>query len=263
MVDINIEQHFRSDETPFLESMDELTGRAENEYRAMLTDFLNPRQQFILQTIVNRYDAVKLQFFGGFANSEMKRALIYPEYFVPTEVDFQVSAFSIDYPQKFATLSHGQILGSLMGSGIDRQVVGDIITNGTDWQFMVKAEMADYVSDQLDHIGRTKVRLKPISLNSLLTPNQEFETVTTTVASLRLDVIVAEGFHVSRHHAKELVENGKVRVNWVENQHPDYELGVSDVVSVRGFGRVILNELGGVTKKDKIRITLNLIKPNK
>ena len=263
MVDINIEQHFRSDEVPFLESMDSLVGRVQNEYRDLLTDFLNPRQQFILQTVVNRYDGVKLSFFGGFEDSEMKRALIYPDYFEPQQADFQVSAYDIDYPQKFATLSHGQILGSLMGSGIEREVIGDIITDGTNWQFMVKAEMADYVASQLDHVGKVKVRLKPVALDHLLNPNQEFETVTTTVSSLRLDVLVAEGAHISRHHAKELVETGRVRVNWAENQRPDYELGVSDIISVRGFGRIVLLEIGGMTKKDKIRVTLNLIKPNK
>ena len=263
MVDINIEQHFRSDEVPFLESMDSLVGRTQNEYRDMLTDFLNPRQQFILQTIVNRYDGVKLQFFGGFKDSEMKRALIYPDYFEPQQTDFQISAYTIDYPQKFATLSHGQILGSLMGSGIEREVIGDIITDGVNWQFMVKTEMADYVANQLDHIGKVKVRLKLTPLEQLLIPNQEYETVNTTVSSLRLDVLVAEGLHVSRHHAKELVESGRVKINWAENQRPDYELGVSDMISVRGFGRIILVEISGITKKDKIRVTLNLIKPNK
>lgn len=259
----NIEQHYRHDELSFLESIDDLVGRVENEYRPMLTNFLNPRQQYIVTTIANRYDSVQLEMNGGNSDSEMKRVLIYPDYYEPVPSDFLLTAFLINYPQKFATLTHGQILGTLMGSGIDRDVIGDIITDDSNWEFIVNQEMADYIKTQIDHIGRTKVRLKELNLDQLLEPREEFETTNTTVASLRLDAVISESFHISRHHAKELVDGGMVKVNWTENTHPDYELAIHDVISVRGFGRSIITAINGVTKKDKIRLELKLIKPNK
>ncbi|EHO54062.1 hypothetical protein HMPREF9104_00292 [Lentilactobacillus kisonensis F0435] len=36
MVDSNVSQHYRPDELPFLESIDSLSGRVENEYRQSL-----------------------------------------------------------------------------------------------------------------------------------------------------------------------------------------------------------------------------------
>lgn len=263
MVDSNVSQHYRPDELPFLESIDSLSGRVENEYRPILTNFLNPRQLYILETIVNRYDGITFKTFGGFAEAEMKRAIAFPEYFTPTDNDFNITAFQIDYPSKFATLSHGQILGSIMGAGIDRDVIGDIITDGLNWQFMCESEMADYVHAQVDKIGKIKVKLKEIDPEQIIHPTDESEEVTTTVSSRRVDTLVSDGFHISRHHAKELVDGGQVRINWVTSDRPDLELSIKDIVSVRGFGRIVIRDILGMTKKDKIRIVIDVYNRNK
>ncbi len=263
MVDSNVSQHFRPDELPFLESIDSLSGRVENEYRPILTNFLNPRQLYILTSIINRYDGIRFSTYGGYPDAELQRAILYPDYFTPELEDFKISRFEIDYPSKFATLSHGQILGSIMGAGVQRDVVGDIITDGETWQFMVQSEMADYVDTQVDRIGKIKIKLLAISAGDLIAPIDESETVTTTVSSMRVDALVSEGFHISRHHAKELVDSGLIRVNWVETERPDLELSVKDIVSVRGYGRIVIQEIAGVTKKDKVRVVISLYNRNK
>jgi RNA-binding protein YlmH len=263
VVESNVSQHYRPDELPFLESIDNLSGRVQNEYRPILTNFLNPRQLYILETIVNRYDGITFKTFGGYPNAEMKRAIAFPDYFTPTADDFQITAFQIDYPTKFATLSHGQILGSIMGAGIDRDVIGDIISDGLTWQFVCENEMADYLRAQVDRIGKIKIKLKTISPEEIIVPIDESESATTTVSSLRVDALISEGFHISRHHAKELVDGGFVRINWVQTDRPDLELSIQDIISVRGHGRIIIKEIAGVTKKGKIRIVINVYNRNK
>ena len=263
MVDSNISQHYQQAELPFLESIDNLSGKVANEYRPILTDFLNPRQLYILETIVNRYEGVSFQTFGGYASAELKRAIAFPDYFVPKSDDYNITAFQIDYPSKFATLSHGQILGSIMGTGIDRDVIGDIVTDGLNWQFMCESEMADYVQAQVDRIGKIKIKLKRIQPEDIIIPVDEGEETTTTVASLRVDALVSEGFHISRHHAKELVEGGMIRINWEQAGRPDLEISIQDIISVRGFGRLVIRDIAGTTKKGKIRIVLKVYNRNK
>lgn len=262
-VDANVSQHFRPDEVPFLESIDHLSGQVENEYRPILTEFLNPRQLYILESIINRHDGIHFSTYGGYSGAELQRAIVYPEYFTPKTDDFRITAFEIDYPSKFATLAHGKILGSLMRAGIERNVVGDIITDGLKWQFMVQSEMADYVKAQVDHIGKIKVKLEDISPEGVITPVDESETLTTTVSSLRVDALISDGFHISRHHAKELVDAGDVRINWVDTTRPDFELSTKDIISVRGYGRIVIKEITGMTKKDKIRIIISVYNRNK
>jgi len=127
---MNIYQHFRKDEQPFIEQVIDWVLQVEKQYTPYLTDFLNPRERFILKTIVGQYDDVNQQTFGGFKEAEQKRALIYPPYYEPTAADYEITLIEIDYPTKFADLSHGQIMGTILGAGIDRNTLGDIITDG-------------------------------------------------------------------------------------------------------------------------------------
>ncbi|UDM32478.1 RNA-binding protein [Lentilactobacillus laojiaonis] len=259
MLDSNIEQHYRPNELGFVQSIDELVNRVENEYRPILTDFLNPREQFIAQTIVNRYDDIKIKLSGGYLDSEAKRALIYPDYFEPQDSDFNLSLVEVNYPVKFSKLAHGKILGTLLGSGIKRQVVGDIITNGNEWQLICETEIVNYLALQIDRIGKIKVSLKVIDFNQILIPNVDGKIINTTITSQRLDVLISDGFNLSRQHSKELVENNRVKVNWSEIVKPDYEIQVNDVISIRKYGRLVVKNIFGKTKKDKLKVELQVI----
>ncbi len=255
----NIAQHFRREEAPFIESATSWIQQANDEYRPILTHFLNPRQQYILETLVNRVTGVKLRQNGGYPGAEMQRGLIYPDYFETSDSDFELNLFEIDYPVKFSELHHGQILGSMLAAGIDRDVLGDIITDGTRWQVYTTAEMASYIGDQVTRMGKIKVRLLPLELTAHIVPLTAWEDETTTLSSARVDNVVATAFHLSRHHAKQLIEAGKIQLNWNDFERPDYQLAHQDIISVRGFGRVRLNSVDGVTKRDKLRVTLSVL----
>ncbi|HJD99274.1 MAG TPA: RNA-binding protein [Levilactobacillus brevis] len=257
-MDENVLQHFRPDEAPLIDAVGGWIQQSQDEYRPVLTNFLNPRQVYIATTLARRAD-VPVQFSGGHAHAEMQRALFYPDYYEPVAKDFELAVLRVDYPVKFATLHHSQILGTLLGTGIGREILGDILTDGTTWQVVTEAGMADYLTGQVDRIGRVKARLQLADFADLVHPLSEWTAEGATLSSLRLDNIVGTGFHLSRHRAKELIEAGHVRLNWAETQKPDYELDVADIVSVRGFGRIRLDEVGGRTKKDKIRVTLAVL----
>lgn len=255
----NVKQHFRPDEEPFI---DELTGQiatAENQYRPVLTAFLNPRQAYIAQTLVNRNDNVHAQLAGGHVDAEMQRLLIFPDYFTPTDKDFEIQLLAVDYPTKFAELHHRQIMGTLLGEGLDRSSFGDIITDGNgDWQVAMTSQMAEYVRRQVDHVGRIKVRWLPAGDHPLVA-HDDWESMTTTVSSLRLDTVIAGAFHYSRNRAKQLVERQLAQVNWETMDRPDYSLVMHDIISVRHAGRIRVDDLGPVTRKGKQRITLSVI----
>ncbi|GAK47191.1 cell division protein [Secundilactobacillus oryzae JCM 18671] len=259
-MDSNVTQHFRRDEVPFIEMVTDLINEASEEYRPVLTHFLNPRQVYILTTIANGNDDVKIQAFGGYENAELQRVLIYPQYFEPQQKDFDIAIFEINYPVKFAVLHHSQVLGTLANLGVDREVIGDIITDGSRWQFFVEGAMATYFDNQVDQIGKIKVRLDPLEITEAISPLSEWEEEGASLSSIRLDNIVATAFHLSRHRAKALVEGSKVRVNWAVSEKPDYDLAIEDIISVRGFGRIKLVSLNGQTKKDKIRVTMAVLR---
>ncbi|MFC6296139.1 RNA-binding protein [Lactiplantibacillus daoliensis] len=255
----NLKQHFRDSEAPFIEQVTGWLREAADQYRPILTAFLNPRQVYIAQTLVNQLDEVHMRASGGYPGAELQRILFYPDYYEPQPADFQITLFNIVYPVKFATLKHGQILGTLANSGVERDVFGDIVSDGEAWQFYCESEMMTYFTDQIDRFGKTKVHLTDVPLANAVDPQNDWETITTTVSSLRADSVIKAAFNLSRHHAKELVEGAHVRLNWADLPKADSEIALLDMLSVNHYGRVRLTEIGGETKKSRLRITLNII----
>lgn len=256
----NVQQHFRPSEIPFMQLASDWIERANNEYRPILTGFLNGREVYLLQTLVNRYPNLRLKTSGGYLEAEMTRGLIYPEYFEPQPSDFELSVLQVDYPVKFATLKHSQILGTIMGAGIERSVLGDIITDGEKWEIVVEKSMEAYLINSITQVGRTKVKLLPIPIQQILNVIDDSRTVNVTLPSLRMDVIIAAVFHISRNVAKELILHDKVRLNWFTYNKPDYDIAVHDLISVRGYGRIRLIANHGFSKKDKYKVAFQVVK---
>ena len=250
-----VEQHFRKEELSFLKQVEEWVEEVRMQYAPVLTNYLDPRQQFIVEAIVGQFDDVRYYFDGGYIDAERKRCMICPEYYEPTSEDFENALFHIQYPKKFATLGHGKILGSLMSLGFDRSLIGDIISNGEDWQLFCAQNMKEYIKQQLEKIGKVAVRLEEVDYTKLIVPVDHWTAVQTVVSSLRLDTVIASVFNVSRQRSKEMIESGKVKVNWTEENRPDFMLEILDIVSIRGYGRLQIQKIEGRTKKDKIKIS--------
>jgi RNA-binding protein YlmH len=259
----NVYQHFRKEEQEFIDSAMDWIKKVEEQYAPYLTPFLDPRQRFILESLAGQYEEVTIHFFGGFEEAERKRAFVSPAYFEPEIVDYQIVLAEIQYPKKFAELSHGQILGSLLGAGIKRETLGDIITDGERWQFLVDEPMYSYLLTEVNQVGRTNIRLEQQPFDSLLRMQDNWEIDTEIVSSLRLDVVLASVFRLSRGKAKELIASGRVKVNWMQVERPDLELDIQDMLSIRGFGRVQIREIQGRTKKDKMLLEIGKLDRNR
>ena len=258
-MNVNMYQHFRKDEHPFIDLVFGWIAQAEYRYTAVLTDFLDPRQSYILESIVHNHQ-IQCSFFGGYEQAERKRALIYPDYYQLHTNDFDVSLFSISYPSKFGALSHGKILGSLLNCGIKRDKFGDIISDGERWQVFITADVARFVAMSVERIDKVKVNMHEVDYADLLVPRDEWIVENIIVTSLRLDNMIACAYRISRQQAKQLVDSGKVKVNWCETSRTDFSLELFDIVSVRGLGRFQLQNINGKTKKDKYILSIGRLK---
>lgn len=258
----NVYQHFRKDEQAFIDSAIDWAIRVNEQFSPYLTPFLDPRQLFILDSIVGQYPDVFLHQFGGYEHTERKRIYLAPSYFEPTIEDYEITLVEINYPTKFAELSHGQILGSLLGAGIKREMLGDIFTDGARWQFFADNRIFSYLLTEVDKVGKVKVHLERKTTEELIQTIDNWNVRTEIVSSLRLDVVLAGVFHLSRGRVKELVSSGRVKINWVETTHPDIELDMRDILSIRGFGRIQIQEIQGRTKKDKYVLDIGVLDRN-
>ncbi|NLP49140.1 RNA-binding protein [Bacillus sp. RO1] len=253
---MSIYQHFRQEEHDFIDQVMEWKETVIEQYASKLTDFLDPREQEIVKSVVGNNEDVKLAFHGGTKGAERKRALLYPPYLEPTAGDFQLKAYDLSYPEKFVKIEHRQVLGSLMGIGLKRNKFGDIFFHDTTIQVVVSSEVSAFIELQLQEVGKVKVSLNEIPLESLKSTETSWDEVSTTAASLRLDVMIASIYNLSRQKAQLMIDAKKVKVNWRLVEQTSFECQEGDILSVRGFGRSKLLTIDGKTKKDKWRIIL-------
>lgn len=253
----NIYQHFRDSEKEFIELASDWVRRVMDQYTPYLTSFLDPREQYILTTIVGQYDDVELAFDGGYEKAERKRALIFQKYYQVQPDDFEISVIEFEYATKFNSLSHGSIMGSVLGAGITRDKLGDIINADERWQCFIDNAMKVFIAIQVNKIGRVTVNIKPVALDNIIEEENKWVEDTAILSSLRLDTFLAGCLNMGRDKVKTLIESGRVKLNWAEMDKANITIEQNDIISVRGFGRIQYLKLLSRTKKDKYLIKIN------
>lgn len=252
---MSIYQHFRPEEKEFIDQVLNWKEYAAQTYAPKLTDFLDPREQQILKMIIGEQGEVQYAFSGGADDSERKRALIFPDYYQHQLDDFQIILFEVEFAKKFLSLTHPQVLGSLMGLGLKRGKFGDIIIVGDRVQFYCAQEVSEYVRLELHTVGKAAVVLSEKPIAECLQSAEVWSEQNVTVSSLRIDAVISAIFQLSRQKSQTLIHAGLVRVNWTVIENPSFECGEGDTISVRGYGRAKVLSIDGKTKKDKWRIT--------
>lgn len=252
----DIYQHYRKSEHAFVDRVLDWQRHVEDVYVETLTPFLNPREQQIAKQIIGQYGDVKLASFGGFTAAEQQRVAFYPPYREPADLNFQVQVFRICYPQQFKTLTHPEVLGALMGLDLARSCFGDIVIFDGDVQFATEAELAPFLKQEFQQVGRIGIKLEGVPRAEINPATASGEWGTILLSSWRLDAVLAEGFHLSRQKAKKAIQAGLVKVNWAEISNPAYPLAVGDLLSFRGHGRLSLGEEQGRTRKDRYIIAV-------
>lgn len=219
------------------------------------TSFLDPMQQKIAEDLLDCESDIEYQLEGGIENSERKLCIIYHEDIDLEQLEAMYEILEISWYSKGSKKpTHRDFLGSLMGSGIKRETIGDILLQDEMAYVVCTKEISDYILYNIDKVGSVPVKLK-IAENINVTEENE-KVLNVTVASLRLDSIISAGFRISRTKAAELIKSGKVRINWEEKELTSKTIKQGDVISIRGKGRIVLDEVTGNTKKDRTKITI-------
>jgi RNA-binding protein YlmH len=174
--------------------------------------FLTPSERQSVERAFSRRRDVVLSFDGGFDGAERTRAIFTnPNWGEYSSTGF-LTALKIAY-RKQDILGHRDILGSLMGLGIERDTIGDIIIAEHITAVVCLPELSEYIAENLTKAGRVGIEISQISLDELPALQENLTEKTDTVASLRLDSILSVAFSVSRSKAAELIAAGIVSLN--------------------------------------------------
>lgn len=236
---------------------EELAARADGRGRYTYTQFLTLAEQDVLQKQA-RSLATTFQWMGGYEAAERRLACFGREEHMGFPPESPVQCVMIaPANKKFAgELGHRDFLGSLMGLGIKRQLLGDIqIVEGTGYLFCLE-EIAPYICDNLTSVGRTTVHCE------VCTPPEKLceppEPCDLVVASERLDALIAAVWRLSRSDAQELLEKGMVFIDGRLVENPSHTLREGDLVSVRHQGRFRYEGTLRETKKGRLRVSVRI-----
>ncbi len=198
--------------------------------------------------------------FGGYAEAERTIMGCFPDGYYDEAVYRQMFPLCMLelLPSDPQGLTHRDYLGSLMGLGISRECIGDIVVTEEQAYVFCIEDIAEFLLTNLDKIGRCSVKVKICDGAKL--PEKKLQRLSVTVASDRIDCIIAQVRGCSRNQAEELIRTGRVMVNYLPSEDGSKRLKPGDTVSVRGFGKFIYTGSLGETKKGRLKINYDLYK---
>ncbi|PON40050.1 Photosystem II S [Parasponia andersonii] len=233
----------------------EMARRASSRKEVFHTNFLTPPVVKESMLALEKLADVTAVAQGGYAQAERCRISVGQPEILTSDPDI-VAALSITGNFGFQPCSHGDFLGSILGTGISRERLGDILLQGEKGaQVIIAPELVDFLISALDKVGRVPVSCTKIPLEAIEYEPPRTKSFKTVEASLRVDALASAGFKISRSKLVDLISNGDVRVNWTPVTKNGTTLKTGDVVSVSGKGRLKIGEINS-TKKGKFAVEL-------
>lgn len=239
-----------------LRRLGDICELAEKRSRPCFSAFLNEHEQAIAEQSRLVMPNDELHFFsGGFENAQRRVFCALPTGFYTNsleESDYPYQAVTMLIPKGYS-VTHRDILGALMALRIERASVGDILVGeGLAVAFLLRPA-AKLVIDELTMIGRVGVKCSS-GAPDILPDAFKTEQHSGVVASMRLDAVVAMMINESRSQSARLITQGLVQQNAQIVTSLSREIAAGDKISVRGFGKFMIDDIGGQTRKGRLHI---------
>ncbi len=220
------------------------------------SEFLTAAQQSELRKM---HLPVKFILYGGYDNAERCIAVFGDEENLGYECFYPVKFIKIEPLQiKFAdNLTHRDFLGSLMGLGLRREMLGDIIINENVAFLVCLDSVSDFIINQLDKVKHTSVKCS----ESDFIPTDvlpELKTEELIVSSERLDVLISAVYNLSRNESQKRIEGETVFCDGLVTVSSSFVPKNGTLISVRGLGRFIFDGVLRQTKKGRNVISVRI-----
>jgi len=242
-----------------LNRLEDLARQADQHDYPTHTGFLTPAEQTEAGTFL-RARKIAHVLLGGYEGAERCVCVFLPSGWTAAEIEAETFMTALRIKpavhrglggRSDAPLGHRDYLGSLLGLGIRRDQIGDILVDDGQAIALVLATIVPLIQLELSSVGSRSVTIERVPLAGLAAPVHEENLVRITAASMRFDKIAAAGFNVSRNDMAEWIRAGQVQLNWRPEMRPDRLLSIGDVISLRGYGRIRLKEEQGKSRKDR------------
>ena len=245
-------------ETELLRRAEDLDRRCTKSGCVASTGFLTPAEQFALQGWARGAEN-RFLLHGGVAGAERRAGFFLPDWMEEDAFDPAEHLRAIRCVARFGAPGHRDFLGALLGLGVARDRLGDILIQGETAWILCLPTVEQFLLLNLEKVGRWGVRAEAVPLAEVPEPKRETRTERFTVSSPRLDAVCAGAFRLSRAKAAEAIAAGLVSRNYEPCLKTDAILAAGDVLSLRGRGKGVVEDIGGAqTKKGRLFVTVGI-----
>ena len=234
-----------------------------------ISSFLTPMQICFAKEILKYKGMIsRATFVGGYKSAERARLVLLPAFTEGLDGDAE-DLFADYFPDEyrdavvslkiqgsgFRALSHRDYMGSILGMGIERDVIGDIATvdDFSAYVFCTRS-IANYILSELDKISTDKVKVQEYAPPEDFDGGRRYQRISDTVASERFDCVVASLCNLSRDKAQSAIKSGLCTLDYMPIEECSVDVGEGSVISVRGYGKFIVRSISDPTKKGRIRL---------
>ena len=225
---------------------------AKRRSRRHFVGFLDEREAEFARSLMRRLRFDRFLLWGGHEEAERVLFGAFPSRLDPDVSSFPLTAVTARFRRE-DVLTHRDLLGGLLSQGVQREALGDILIETGRAVFFVRGELASFLVDQTDRIGRAGVKLSA-GAEEPLPPAHRYEEFSAVVASPRLDCVVAAVAGLSRDKAASAIASGLVTLNYREELSSSRLLEEGAKLSIRGKGKYVIDRLGPNTKKGRLCI---------
>ena len=261
-----------------LSRLDDLCGRGERG-EAAVSPYLTPREaKYARIHLSARIRGGTAVLWGGYPQAERVRAVILPDYTEGLTDPETLAADPVaaldgagleelaDIVREsvcpiqvkgsgFRELSHRDYLGSVLGLGLERDAIGDIlIPDAHSAILLTDSRVGDFLTTQMEKVATDTVKVSRLPEGTSLSGTRRLQPITDTVASERLDCVVAALCNLSREKAQMAVKSGLVELDYEAVEACDTAVDAPAVISVRGYGKFAVHAFDGTTRKGRIRL---------
>lgn len=236
--------------------------------------FLTPRTHKQAERALRAMGAWEQSFFfGGYPEAERVCLFLLPDYYnamlgaSPCEcpVDLLLATLADELCETvqavrivgsgYRILTHRDYLGSILGLGLERDALGDIaVQNDREAVVFCPRTIKEFLMENLTKVASDTVKCKTYELDEHFTDGKQYRPISDTVASPRLDCVVAALTNLSREAAQNAIRTGLVEVDFEPEERTDLTLTPPVTLSVRGYGRFLLRAFDGETRKGRLRL---------
>ncbi len=236
--------------------LQDLCKRSETTGKWYYSCFLTPAEQDDwITSPCSR--TVSWHFDGGRADAERRLLVAGSEDFCSQDMDVPISLLHISpLSEKFAeALSHRDYLGAIMNLGIERKTIGDLIIREKNAYVYCLNDQTAFLMSSLSRVSHTSVKAEQVPL-TCPAAQPSLRSIRINIASERLDAIVAGITGLSRGNAQDLFPREKVFVNSRPMLNRSYLLKKGDILSVRGYGKVVYEGIEHETRKGRLFVQI-------